>query len=228
MKQTLDPQATGHPVSIRAGIARPEWTAPKPQVAVLTLDTSLSMDGDKAKDAIAAASGLITALAGPENRGCFYAGIIGFATQAKVVAPLTAATALADHIPGLEPSGSTNVTAALAEARKMIVTGKAMLGENPGSSRPVVVLLSDGVHNVGVPPQAEATALKAEADVVTVAFGPDADEALLTQIATSPDHFYRCKDGAELRKFFAAVGTTLSQSIARGRNAGAALASIPR
>ena len=64
--------------------------------------------------------------------------------------------------------------------------------------------------------------------MVTVAFGSDADEAFLREIASSPAHAYRCRDGRELRKFFAAVGATLTHSIAAGVPAAGPLASITR
>ena len=226
-KSVLDPQYAGRPLTVRAGLSRPAWvTAPKKQDAILLRDASSSMQGDKSQEANAAAAGLVDALAAPENRGGFRVGVIDFSSDVRVASPLTAATDLAGRIPPLTPSGMTNLTGAIVEATTMIAAEKATtpVGETP--LRPVVVILSDGVHNVGAPPHAAATALKVDADVVTVAFGSDADESLLTAIATSPGHFYRCRDGRELRRFFAAVGTTLSRSMARGTNAGAALASI--
>ncbi|MCL4808609.1 MAG: hypothetical protein KJ062_12610, partial [Thermoanaerobaculia bacterium] len=70
--------------------------------------------------------------------------------------------------------------------------------------------------------------LKAVADVVTVAFGSDADETFLREIASSPAHAYRCRDGRELRKFFAAVGATLTRSVAAGVPAAGPLGTIAR
>lgn len=223
----FDPQFAERPSTIHAGLSRPGWTMEQVvQSAVIGRDRSSSMLGDKARDADAAAKGLVEALAAPENRGAFSVGVIDFASDVRIAMPLTKATDLVKAIPPLAPSGWTNITGALVEAKKMLDAQITMTGCGIRSARPVVILFSDGHHTVGEVPHAAAAALKADADVVTVAFGSDADEALLTAIATSPSHFYRCRDGKELRKFFAAVGGALSRSIARGGNAGAALATI--
>ena len=75
-------------------------------------------------------------------------------------------------------------------------------------------------------PRAIGARLKKLADLVTVAFGADADEKLLRGLATSTQHFYRCRKGRELRTFLAAVGTTMTGSLKRGDNATQALAAI--
>jgi len=64
------------------------------------------------------------------------------------------------------------------------------------------------------------------ADLVTVAFGAEADERLLRDLATSSQHFYRCRKGRELRTFLAAVGATLSGTLTQGVNATQALGEI--
>jgi uncharacterized protein YegL len=91
----------------------------------------------------------------------------------------------------------------------------------------LVLLFSDGCHNTGPSPEPAAARLRAAgATVVSVAYGTDADEDLLRRLATSPQHFFRCKDGKELRAFFAAVGATLSASVPRGVNPKQALTAI--
>jgi len=92
--------------------------------------------------------------------------------------------------------------------------------------RSVVILFTDGQHNTGPGPRAVAREVREKADLVTVAFGGDADEALLKELATSPQHFYRCKNGRELRAFLAAVGATMSQTLGARQNATQALSQI--
>jgi len=226
-KTRFDPQHATRLVTVRSGLTRPGWTKQqKVQIALLARDASSSMAGEKARDAEAASSGLVAALAAPENRDAFSVGVIDFASDVRIAAPITKARDLVNAMPALGASGHTNITGALVEAKRLLGANAAMAGGGLPSVRPVVLLFSDGQHNVGDTPHAAAAALKAEADVVTVAFGSDADETLLIAIATSPNHFYRCRDGKELRKFFAAVGGTLSRSLANGVNAGAALATI--
>jgi hypothetical protein len=66
------------------------------------------------------------------------------------------------------------------------------------------------------------------ADLVTVAFGDDADGRLLRSLATSAGHFYRCSSGRQLRAFLAAVGTTLTTAMSSGTGATQALTTIRR
>jgi hypothetical protein len=92
--------------------------------------------------------------------------------------------------------------------------------------RPVVLCYSDGGHNTGAHPRAVADQIKQIADLVTIAFGSDADEALLTELASSSQHFYRCNNGKELRCFLAAVGATISGTLSAGVNATNALSQM--
>jgi hypothetical protein len=90
----------------------------------------------------------------------------------------------------------------------------------------VTIFFSDGQHNTGPGPKDVADQLKLKADLVTVAFGSDADEALLRSLASTPQHFYRCANGRELRQFLAAVGATMTATMAAGTNATRALTQI--
>jgi uncharacterized protein YegL len=92
--------------------------------------------------------------------------------------------------------------------------------------RPVVLIFTDGCHNTGPGPKDVADRLKQKADFVTVAFGSDADEALLRSLASTPQHFYRCANGRELRQFLAAVGATMTATMAAKTNATQALTQI--
>ena len=87
----------------------------------------------------------------------------------------------------------------------------------------MTLLFSDGEHNVGTGPHDAARELKELSELVSVAFGADADEATLRAIATSPQHCYRCRDGRELRAFLAEVGATMSASLLQLKDASQAL-----
>lgn len=194
-----------------SGLVRPV-SLRREQLAILLRDSSSSMGGDKAREADAASRALVSELASPANRGAFTIAVVDFSSSAAIVCPPEPADRLATHIPPLSASGSTNVTAALGEADRIVRSAPKELG----TTRPVVLLFSDGRPNCGGDARTVASSLKSVADVVTVAFGSDADEDFLREIATSPSHSYRCRDGRDLRKFFAAIGATLSQSIASG------------
>lgn len=198
-------------------LERPRWTARR-QLAIILRDCSGSMNGQKARDAQAACEELVKALAGPRNKGAFDVAIIDFSDDAKVVCSPTPADTI--RIPGLNVDSMTDITKAAQAAEKVI------LGVSEDQARPVVVLLSDGAHNGSGDPVATAENVKLHADIVSVAFGDDADEQMLTKIASSPQHFYRCQSGQELRSFFNEVGTTMSVAMHSRNNATSALAQM--
>lgn len=183
---------------------RPKWAILR-QLAILIRDCSASMSGDKACDSEAASAELVRTLALPYNKDAFDLAIIDFSSRANVVCTVTAATET--MVPAMTIESMTDITKALIEAEK--VAASAPLDQ----ARPVCVLFSDGAHNGSGDPEAIANRMKSSVDIVTVAFGADADEDLLCRIASSPQHFYRCRSGSELRMFFHEVATTLAVAL---------------
>ncbi|MBK7092095.1 MAG: VWA domain-containing protein [bacterium] len=153
------------------------------------------------------------------KQGGFYVGVVDFAEDARIANPVNTAGYLAGTMSTISVSSWTNITAGLQQAINLLQSPLPEQDVNCSFLRPVVILLSDGQHNVGNPPELVASQLKEMADLVTIAFGSDADEALLCRLATSPKHFYRCRDGRELRQFLAAVGKTLKDTLKAGVNA---------
>jgi uncharacterized protein YegL len=184
------------------------------------------MDGQKAADASAASQDLVNELARPVNKDGFSVAVVDFATTSKVVNPLEKATTLDGKLAPLQPGGTTNITAGLQDALDILTAAESKVEEGVTYLRPVVILFSDGQHNEGEDPRGVARRLKDKADLVTIAFGSDADEAALRALASSPQHFYRCANGRELRSFLAAVGATLTATIGAGVNASASLANV--
>ncbi|OQC41332.1 MAG: von Willebrand factor type A domain protein [Deltaproteobacteria bacterium ADurb.Bin058] len=213
--------------TINWGLQRPLWVSSKAkQNVVLVRDASGSMYGAKADDASAASADLISELAKPCNKDAFSVALVDFAEE-TVSSNLEKATALNGKVVPFTVGtlGScTNITAGLDAA--LTILQLAPTEEGVVSLRPVVIAFTDGQHNVGPQPQAVATRIKALADLVTVAFGEDADEVLMKSLATSPQHFYRCQSGIELRAFLAAVGATITGTLAAGANATDQLARI--
>ena len=154
--------------------------------------------------------------------------MVDFDDTADVIHPLEKATNLAGKIQPIKPRSETNITAGLEEALRILRSAETVTNPTHDLSflRPVVMCFSDGCHNKGSHPREAANQLKAVADLVTIAYGNDADEALLKELATSSQHFFRCRNGAELRCFLAAVGTTMSGTLAAGVNATNALSQI--
>ncbi|MEQ8191350.1 MAG: vWA domain-containing protein [Candidatus Eremiobacterota bacterium] len=203
-------------IRIVSALNPPVWAKSKTSQRVIILrDVSPSMEGNKAREASAAVVELVNELANPGNKDGFSVAVIDFSGSSKVVNDFTVAGFLEPEPLRVCGSG-TNITSGLEQAL-------ALLGnvgfESHMFLRPVVLLFSDGGHNTGDVPYHIAEHLKVRADVVTIGFGTDADENMLKQLATSPQHFYRCRNGKELRCFLGAVGKTMSVSLSYGRNA---------
>ena len=213
---------------MRGGVRRPNWICRNvKQNVVFVRDKSGSMDGQKAKDASAASLDLVAELAEPANKDGFYVGVVDFGRGSTIVHNLDKATTLNGRISSLFANdGSTNITAGLEDALSVLEKAEQHNQEGVSFLRPVVIVFTDGCHNEGPGPQSVANRLKGVADLVTVAFGSDADETLMRSLATSPQHFYRCSTGRELRSFLAAVGATMTATMAAGTNATQALTMI--
>lgn len=205
------------------GVSRPMVRAAQQQCAVCVLDTSSSMAGAKIEEVNAALVALVDELADPKNRGAFFIEVVKYANDASVhLARTAAADARREDytIPSNAVGGFTSISAGLSVASDLVDGSLRAEGE---WMRPVVLLLTDGQHNRGADPLSVATPLKKKADILAVAFGADADLARLSALATSPQHALRCASGADLRKFFATVGRTMSQAARGGGQSVAAL-----
>lgn len=172
--------------------------------AVVCMDRSGSMQGDKLRTAQAGGA-LFTTLA----KGSEELGIVSYATTPTAnygIGPMTvtnkAAALLA--VAGLSASGSTNIGGGLQTSLDMI----ASRGQ-PVSSE-TVVLLSDGLHNVGTAPNSVLPALKArKVKVYTIGLGSDADPNLLTLIAqeTGGSYYFASNAFALLPHFLSIYAT---------------------
>lgn len=213
---------------VSGGLRRPNWICRNvKQNVVFVRDKSGSMDGQKAKDASAASLDLVAELAEPANKDGFYVGVVDFGRGSTVVHNLDKATTLNGRVSSLSANdGSTNITAGLEDALSVLEKVEKHNQEGVTFLRPVVIVFTDGCHNERSDPHNVANRLKGVADLVTVAFGSDADEKLMRSMATSPQHFYRCSTGRELRSFLAAVGATMTATMAAGTNATQALTMI--
>lgn len=222
-------QSSNQPL-VRSRLTRPSWISRNcRQLAILCRDASPSMSGQKAKDASQATFQLVRELAKPANKGGFWSSVIDFAGSAAVKHDLMSAVDMAHSLRPISTSlfsGGTNITAGLEFAHQLCQKTPSDGQTDMHWLRPVVILFSDGCHNRGPKPDVAAKSLRKYADVVTVAYGSDADIKLLRSLATSPQHHYRCKDGSDLRHFFAAVGASMTASLASSVDATDALGQI--
>ena len=228
------PAEPAHP-----GLAPPAWACRTPrQTAIVVADASGSMAGDKARAAAAAIAALLHELAQPESRDAFSVSLLTFDHRVwQRLDRVPAAAALAG-LRGFDPTaghgGRTDIRAALEEAERAVACALAADDTVP----PAVVLFSDGGHNAGPGPFDVAARIRRAAELVAIAYD-GGDDALLRALASRPQHFSRCQDGAALRQYLAAVGATLSRSVRRsgslgrmlsagrdGRSAGSSLAEL--
>lgn len=229
MKMNTQNPNSKQPTTVR-GVQRPEWVGPNAkQNVVLVRDKSGSMRGRKAKDASAASVDLVVELADPSNKDGFNVAMVDFASCSIIVHNLEEATALNGKVEPLKIGllgGSTNITSGLEDAFSILEKVEKQDHKGIAYLKAAVILFTDGHHNAGPEPTNAANRLKAKADLVTVSFGPNADAALLRSLASTPQHFYRCSTGRELRSFLAAVGATMTATMAAGTNATQALTMI--
>jgi len=215
---------------IKSRLTRPSWISRNcRQLAILCRDASPSMSGQKAKDASQACFQLARELANHANKDSFWGAVIDFAGSARIKHDLVSAVDLAQNLRPISTSlfsGGTNITAGLELANQLCKKTPDNGQKDVRWLRPVVILFSDGCHNRGPKPDVISKEIHKTADVVTVAYGSDADINLLRNLATSPQHHYQCKDGSDLRQFFAAVGASMTASLASGVDATKALAQI--
>lgn len=213
-------------MKIVRGVKRPNWICRNVrQNIVLVRDASGSMSGDKEEAASKASLNLVEELARTENKDGFSIAMVDFSETAEVVSELEKATVLVKALKPITTRGSTNVTAGLESALCILNRAEKDQVQHEGIAylRPVVLVFSDGQHNEGPNPIDLAAKLKKTADIVAIAFGGDADEDMLKEIASSAQHFFRCSEGRELRVFLAAVGETISRTLAAGQDATQAL-----
>jgi len=199
------------------------------QLIILCMDASPSMEGRKAFEASVACNELVYELNRPEYENRVVVSTIEFWKHAVIRNKTVSAADLAQHLAPIKTNPQqtgTNIYAALDLAHKHCLEVIRAEKNDMRWLRPVVLLFSDGEHNTGPNPEQMADELRETADLVTIAFGDDADEATLRRLATTPQHFVRCSDGRQLRNYLAAVGKTLSSTIASGVNATSALSSL--
>jgi Ca-activated chloride channel family protein len=208
--------------ALGAALAGPRFTALVPVrggAVVLCVDTSGSM---RATDVLPtrsdAAAAAVRAFVDNVPDGTRL-GIVAFAGGAGVVAPLTDdKDAVRDAIARIPPpNGGTAIGDALAAAAR----------ELPKSGRRAIVLITDGVNNLGIDPLAAAQQIGASGiEIDTVGIGTNdsgqlvpgtdqaatIDEDALRQIASSARGAYaRANDAGALRSRLAALANSTTR-----------------
>lgn len=193
------------------------------QNLIAVLDDSGSMYGAKASEANIGIRDIASNLDDPSNRNGFRVSIVTFNDHATEFirfaqpADLTAVSPVTGR-------GGTQLHLGLSEGYSLHNQWVPKPNEQEVAP-PVFLVMSDGcTANVPAAIQEAERIKKNGGTIVTVGYGSDADEGLLRQIATSPQHYAFCMNGAAFRKFMANVGATLRETLRSGSNPAAALA----
>ena len=184
------------------------------QHVVIMLDNSGSMSSSgKIDECNLAKNGLVKETAVPENKDGFLITEIPFNDRAKRTVFAQSAVGLTLK-PG-HASGGTNFEAALQLGLQSVQE----LDKRPNPDgykfyRPVMILMSDGHSHAS---DAIIQKAKEEADIICIAFGMDANTAMLEKIASDGKAHRVSTNGGDLQKFLAKVGQTLSDTFQSAR-----------
>lgn len=179
------------------------------QHVVLVRDHSSSMAGDKIDELNIASQAFVQALAAPENKAGFRLSVVDFNHYATRIC--SAQSPQACQLPQAVADGGTNFNAALQETLQAILELKQAPNEEGWHYlRPVVLFLSDGQSMID---KTHLYALQEHATIIAIAYGTDANETLLSDIASDGKVHLIGVEGSQLRQFLADVGKTLSQAL---------------
>jgi Ca-activated chloride channel family protein len=212
LAQSVLPEGEGGHVYLRVGL---EGIAPEdeshraPANVVIVIDQSGSMRGDRIAQAREAALMAVDRL----DRGDVL-GVIAYATEAYVLspaAPLRDTGSVRARISHLQAEGNTALYAGVRNA-----IGELRPYRDPYKINRVI-LLSDGMANVGPSSPAELEALGREAaregiSITTIGLGLGYNEDLMTRLALASDgsHAFVEEPGDLMRVFDAEFGDVLS------------------
>lgn len=188
------------------------------------IDSSGSMSGPKGDQANAGFQDFTRILSAEENRDGVLITAVAFNHAPWEVARFKPAHELMGSCP-VNPSGGTNLGLALEMIHQ--IHSQFQPGHLQQALAPVCTVLSDGCTHDDERTRTVAQAMKAAGfTIVSVGYGSDADEQLLTEIATSPQHYKKLMTGPELRQFFNNIGNTVRHTLRSGTSPAAALAAI--
>jgi uncharacterized protein YegL len=170
---------------------------------MLVIDRSGSMQGTPLQDAKDAAKAFVDGL--NLSPGADQVGLVSYSSSAILNHRLsrTAGTVRA-AIDALVASGQTNITDGIDKAQEELESVRHV-----PENRPIMILMTDGQHNVGPGPGPAADAAKAKGTrIITIGLG-DVDEAQLKSLASSPDDYYHAPTSDELKGIYEQIAGTI-------------------
>jgi uncharacterized protein YegL len=175
-----------------------------PVDAMLVIDRSGSMGGQRIVDAKAAANTFVDEMSLPPDR----VGVASFASSGagSLDAGLTDAEAdVATAINGLNAGGMTDMEEGLEFAET------ELLDNGDPAKAPVIIILSDGHHNESTPGELQATADRikgAGIRIISIGLG-NANANQLRAIASSADDYYYAPDSTQLAAIYQQIAPTM-------------------
>ena len=189
--ETVPPHASTSP-EVSQAIIDQFLTTKRKATVVMALDTSGSMSGERIASATAASAGFIKRL-NPDDR----LGVLVFSSGVQSLGPIKpvreVGEQLAGQVAGLYASGGTAMNDAICEAADLL-RGQRLRDAALGESRLYgIVLLSDGADSASVISSQKmlATCLGGQSElgqvirVFVIAYGEDADSAVLKELAAA-------------------------------------------
>ena len=133
------------------------------------------------------------------------AALVAYAGEAQVLSGLTGnASTLEAALIALRTGSGTRIDLGLQQA------GALLTGRADSQRRPAIILLTDGRQSAPGDVLGIARNLRARGVVIyTVAFGTDADTALLSGIAGRADRVFVADDASALAAIYAELATTV-------------------
>jgi uncharacterized protein YegL len=171
---------------------------------MLVIDRSGSMEGAPLQDAKDAAKAFVDRL--DLSPGADQVGLVSYASSAILNHRLsrTAGTVRA-AIDALVSGGNTNITDSINKAQEELESVRHV-----PDNRPVIILMSDGKHNVGPGPGPAADAAKAKGTrIFTIGLGTDIDEAELKGLASSPSDYFYAPTSSDLEYIYEQIAGTV-------------------
>jgi len=183
------------------------WYTKRPTNVILVVDTSGSMEGVKIERTQEALRAFVSHIRGEQDQ----VGLVEFATSLKRFEQLQPMNdqnraALIEQIDGMQADGRTALIDALFEAYKYLQAN----GDTEAIN--AIVAMTDGQENQSAYGFSDLEQYMAEEQAVTVvvftvAFGSDADESLLQNVARAGNGQFRRADETDIEELYKIIST---------------------
>ncbi len=170
---------------------------------MLVIDRSSSMEGTPLQDAKNAAKAFVDRL--DLSPGADQVGLVSYSSSALLEHQLSqTAGTVRSRIDALSASGYTNITDGINKAQEELESERHV-----PENRPIMILMTDGEHNVGpVPGPAADDAKDKGTRIITIGLG-DVNEAELQSLASSPGDYYYAPDSSALEHIYEQIAGSI-------------------